>query len=134
MVKHCKKRSLDANNYAWKLMSEIAEVLRTSKEAVYELMLIRYGTNATDADGNLITISVPAKVDIRNADIHCAFMGKGFVGDKEFNHYRLIKGSSMYDTKEMSRFIDGVVGEAKDLEIDTVTPQELKQIKERWGV
>ena len=128
------KRSLDANNYAWKLMSEMADILRTSKEAVYELMLTRYGTNATDDEGNLITISVPSKVDIRNADIHCAFMGKGYVGDKEFNHFRIIKGSSMYDTLEMSRFIDGIVSEAKELEIETATPDELRQMKERWGV
>lgn len=128
------KRSLDANAYAWVLMSKMAEVLRTSKEEVYELMLQRYGTNAIDDDGNLITISVPAKVDIRNADIHCAFMGKGYVGDKEFNHYRVIKGSSMYDTLEMSKFIDGIVSDAQDLEIETATPDEIRMMKERWGV
>jgi len=132
--KYRQKRSLNANNYAWKLMSEIAEVLRTSKEEVYEEMLRRYGTNATDDEGNLITISVPSKVDIKNADIHCAFMGKGYVGDKEFNHYRVIKGSSMYDTLEMSKFIDGIVSEAQELGIETLTPSELQMMKERWGV
>lgn len=132
--KHRNKRSLNANNYAWKLMSDMAEILRTSKEELYEIMLVRYGTNATDEEGNLITISVPSNVDIKNADIHCAFMGKGYVGDKEFNHYRLIKGSSMYNTLEMSKFIDGVVSEAEKLEIDVVSPEEIRQMKERWGV
>jgi hypothetical protein len=132
--KYREKRSLDANAYAWVVMSKMAETLRTSKEEVYELMLQRYGTNAVDDEGNLITISVPSKVDIHNADIHCAFMGKGYVGEKEFNHYRLIKGSSMYDTLEMSKFIDGIVSEAKELDIETATPEELRIMKERWGV
>jgi hypothetical protein len=132
--KYREKRSLDANNYAWKLMSEIAEDLTTSKDEVYETMLEQYGTNALDDDGNLITISVPAKVNIKNADIHCAFMGKGWVDGKEFNHYRVIKGSSMYDTREMSKFIDGIVSEAKERGIQTMTPDDLRQMKERWGV
>lgn len=37
------KRSLNANNYAWKLITEIANVLRASKEDIYLLMLKRYG-------------------------------------------------------------------------------------------
>jgi N-glycosylase/DNA lyase len=63
-VQYREKRSLDANAYAWQLMTKIAEALRTSKEEVYEIMLKRYGTIATDDEGNIITISVPAKVDI----------------------------------------------------------------------
>ncbi|MDQ9744386.1 hypothetical protein RF397_17385, partial [Acinetobacter baumannii] len=38
-----KKRSLDANAYCWKLIGDIADALRTSKEEVYLLMLKRYG-------------------------------------------------------------------------------------------
>lgn len=134
VVQYREKRSLDANAYCWKLMSEMAEILHTSKEEIYERMLQLYGSNATDEDGNLITISVPAKVDIKNADIHCAFMGKGYVGEKEFNHYRLIKGSSMYDTKEMSILIDGVISECKELGIETLPPGEIAMMKERWGI
>ena len=39
--KYRRKRSLDANAYAWVLMSKLAEVLHTSKEEVYEEMLRR---------------------------------------------------------------------------------------------
>ena len=38
-----KKRSLDANSYAWVLITKIADVLRTSKEELYIEMLKRYG-------------------------------------------------------------------------------------------
>ena len=37
------RRSLNANNYAWKLLTEIANVIRADKEEVYLKMLKRYG-------------------------------------------------------------------------------------------
>lgn len=128
-----KKRSLNANSYAWVLMTEIAQVLRTSADEVYEEMLRRYGTNATDKKGDLITMSVPAGADISGLGIHCAYIGKGIAGGKEFDHYRLIKGSSQYNTKEMAILIDGIVSEATELKIPTMTPTEIERIKEQWG-
>ena len=127
-----KKRSLNANNYAWQLISEIAKVLRTSNEEVYEEMLRRYGTNATDEDGKLITMSIPAGANISGFGIHCAYIGKGMAGGKEFDHYRLIKGSSQYSTKEMSILIDGVVSEAEGLGVITMTPGEIQRLKDNW--
>ena len=41
--KYKEKRSLNANNYAWKLLTEIANIIRESKETVYLDMLKRYG-------------------------------------------------------------------------------------------
>jgi hypothetical protein len=38
----------------------------------------------------------------------------------------------MYDTKEMSVLIDGIVSEAKELGIETLTPDELERIKSAW--
>lgn len=44
----------------------------------------------------------------------------------------MIKGTSEYDTKEMSVFIDGVVSEAKELGIQTETPEEIERLKALW--
>jgi hypothetical protein len=52
---------------------------------------------------------------------------------KTFTHYRLIIGSSEYDTKQMAQFIDGIVSEAKELGIETLTPAELAVMCERVG-
>ena len=41
--KHRNKRSTNANSYAWKLITEIADVLRVSKDKLYEDMLYEYG-------------------------------------------------------------------------------------------
>ena len=133
VIKFRNKRGINANNYAWKLMSSIAEVFGASKEEIYEQMLEKYGTNVLDDDGDIMTITVPAKANIKYADIHCSYIGKGTVNGKIFNHYRLIKGTSLYDTKEMSIFIDGVVSEAKELGIETLTPNEIEKMKVLWG-
>ena len=49
-----------------------------------------------------------------------------------FNAYAMIKGSSEYDTKEMSHFIDGIVAEAKELGIETLPPDELESMMKAW--
>ena len=51
-----------------------------------------------------------------------------------YTGYAMIKGSSEYDTGEMSRFIDGVISECKELGIQTMTPDEIEELKQKWGV
>lgn len=126
-VKFRKKRSLDANAYAWVLMTKIAAVLNTSKEEVYEEMLHRYGQLYTD-DSGVITITVKNTVDMSKIEGHW----QKIKGNDKFTGYAMIKGSSEYDTKEMSDFIDGVISEAKELGIQTETPDEIARMKALW--
>ncbi|MGF7145328.1 flavin reductase (DIM6/NTAB) family NADH-FMN oxidoreductase RutF [Anaerotaenia torta] len=133
-VKYSRKRSLDANAYAWALMSKIAAILKTDKNSVYDLMLQKYGSPYLDESGASIKISVLSSIDVSRFGLHIKFIGNGYVGEKEFSHYIVIKGSSEYTTKEMADFIDGIVSDAQDMEIETLTPDELRQMKERWGV
>lgn len=128
-VKHREKRSLDANAYAWVLMGKIAAALNTSKDEIYEEMLRRYGVLYEDDDG-YITITVKNSVDMHKVDGHWQLIKD----NGTFKAYAMIKGSSQYDTKEMSSFIDGIVSEAKELGIETLTPHELEQMKAGWTV
>ena len=41
-------------------------------------------------------------------------------------------GSSVYNSKEMSVFIDEVIDRAKELGIDTRTPKEIERMKALW--
>ena len=59
--------------------------------------------------------------------------GRSFLNGKEFTHYKIYKGSSEFDTKEMSIFIDGIVQEATQLGIETRTPSELALLKSEWN-
>lgn len=127
-VKYRHKRSLDANAYAWVLMSKIASALSTSKEEIYEHMLRQYGQLYEDEDG-VITITVKNNVDMDKIDGHWLLIKK----NEKFSAYAMIKGSSEYDSAEMSYFIDKIVSEAKSLGIETMTPDELQEMKERWN-
>ena len=118
------KRSLNANNYAWKLLTEIADVVRSSKEEIYLLMLKRYGQSEL--------ISVRSDVPIGNYIKYCEEAGESKLNGKMFTHYRVYKGSSEFDSREMSIFIDGVVSEAKNLGIQTETPSEIARLKSLW--
>ena len=121
---HREKRSLDANAYAWVLITAIANELRASKDEIYFEMLKKYG------QGELI--SVKTGIDISGFVKYSEVAGYGKVNGVEFTHYRVYKGSSEYDTKEMSIFIDGIVSEAQALGIDTRTPEELAEMKSLW--
>ena len=122
------KRSLDANAYAWVLMSKIAEVLCTSKEEIYELFLQRYGVIYQDDKGP-ITITVARRVDMSTVPGHW----KRYKDNDKFVSYLMIKGTSEYDSAEMAHFIDCIVEEAKHMEIETLPPNELERLKQEWG-
>lgn len=47
---------------------------------------------------------------------------------------QLYFGSSTFDTKEMSVFIDGLIEECRQLEIETLPPNEIERMKREWGV
>lgn len=119
------KRSLNANNYAWKLITEIGNATRQSKEDVYFLMLKRYGQSEM--------VSVVAHVPVQHYFKHYEEAGESTLNGKLFKHYRVYKGSSEFDTNEMTIFIDGIVSEAKELGIETMTPNELLKLKSLWG-
>lgn len=47
-----------------------------------------------------------------------------------FRTYVMIRGSSTYDTKEMSILLDELIQEAQNLGIETLTPAELEEIRQ----
>ena len=118
------KRSLDANAYCWALINELGNVLRQSKEDVYVAMLKSYGQSEM--------FSIRSDIDVKGYLKYYEPAGTGYVGDKEFTHYKVYKGSSEYDTREMSILIDGIVQECKEQGIETMTPAELQSLKESW--
>lgn len=122
--KHREKRSINANNYLWELCTQIGNVLRKSKEEVYFEMLVEYGQS--------IMVSVLSNVNMNGFYKYFKEAGKSILNGKEFTHYKLYKGSSEYDTKEMYILLEGVVQEARQLGIKTKEDYEIKKIMEAW--
>ena len=114
------KRSLSANAYAWKLITELGNVLRKSKEEIYLQMLKDYGQSEI--------VSMLSSIEPSGYFKYYEEIGKGTIKDKEFTHYKIFKGSSEFDSKEMSIFIDGIVQECRSLGIKTLEDIELEEL------
>ena len=121
---HKEKRSLNANAYAWALIGKIADAMRLSKDECYLLMLKRYGQSEL--------VSVRSEVNISGYFKYYEDAGTAIHGGNGYTYYRLYKGSSEYDTHEMAVLIDGIVSEAQELGIETLPPDEIRRITEKW--
>lgn len=123
--KYREKRSLTQNAYAWVLIGKIAESMRPalSKEEVYLMMLKRYGQG-----GFISVLSDQLELVKRKLDYY-EEKGKAVKDKSEFTHLMVWVGSSKYDSHEMNLFISGIVEEAKDLGIETLTSVELAKME-----
>ena len=120
-----KKRSTDANALCWKLCTEIANVLRSDKDSIYVDMLKRYGQSDI--------VSVLSTINPKRHFKYYEVLGKGFSKGKEYTHYKVTVGSSEYDTREMSILLDGIIDEAKALDIEVISEQEKSLLLSEWG-
>lgn len=126
-----RKRSLDANAYLWVLCDKLADKLRTTKIEVYRAAIREVGVFDT------VLLTDRAVEDfIRKWNLN----GIGYLA--EISHKSRIEGctavrtyygSHTYDTKEMSRLADYIVQECKEQDIETLTPNELEELKQKWG-
>lgn len=126
---HKLKRSLNANAYCWVLMNKIADVIKSTKEEVYKEYIKNKGI---------------FRVITMNKEASDTFIrvwqdkGLGWICDISESKYEgmidvvAYYGTSSYNTKQMANFIDYVVEEAKNLGIETLTPDEIERLKSLW--
>ena len=117
-------KSPAANSYAWTLINQIADAINAAKDEVYLKMLKRYGKSEL--------INILPGVPIAEYAKYYEEAGECFIDGTKYNSFFVYHGVSQYNTQEMARFIDGVVSEAKELNIQTETPEELDRIKSLW--
>lgn len=132
-----KGRSNDANKYAWVLCQKIAEKLSEesfhSKEDVYRKAIRECGYGRI---WPVPTDAVNRTIEIWQSN------GVGWIAElvsecqniKGYSNVRVYYGSSAYDTKEMSRFIDCLVSTAKEIGVETRPQEELDELIKEWGV
>lgn len=123
--KYREKRSLEANNYCWLLCGKIADCIGASKDEVYLEMLKRYGQTFVSKIPN-------AKVDLFKRSQKYWQEHESLEAEEKAQYFRVWVGSSDYNTEEMSVFINGIVSEAEELDIDTRTPNEIAEMMSLW--
>lgn len=130
---HQKKRSLDANAMAWKLLGELSAVMRVPSEEIYRDYI-------RDVGGNYEI--VPVKEDhIKDWDrIWCAgHYGRSTVDMGEcrtipgYHNIKSYIGSSDYDVSQMSRLLELIIQDCKQVGIETLSERERSLLLDEWG-
>lgn len=132
LKEHRKKRSLDANSYAWVLIGKLANMVGIPKEDVYREFI-------KDVGGNYEIL--PIRNDAVDKWI-TNWQSKGIgwccdiLGESKLDGYTNVityYGSSTYDSKQMSKLINLIVDECKQQGIETMTSAELALIMDGWA-
>lgn len=130
---HKGKRSLNANDYYWVLLSRLGDKLRVSKAYLHNLMLRRYGQPEV-IGGKTVYVVIRESDDTQR-----------IVDEDEYNHlkptselkagkdgmyrtYILLRGSHSYNSKEMYTLIEGLISECKENGIETLPPEEVQRL------
>lgn len=126
---HRKKRSLDANAYAWVLIDKLADAMRITPKEIYRQAIVNIG-------GNCEVIPIKEEAAERFKQIWenqglgwpCVDIGKSKIPG--YRNLRAYYGSSTYDTRQMAQLIDNLVQDCKALDIETLPPDKLALLME----
>lgn len=127
--KWSEKRSLQANAYFHALANKIAAAMNTSLDDVKKLLVHNYGAFARGEDGKCMGAIVPMNTDIEQFYPYVRYIGKTENGLAQYLFY---KKTHELTKAEMSRLIDGTIYEAKALNIETLPPDELARMMNRY--
>lgn len=136
LKEHKERRTLTQNAYYWKLCTQVAEKLHMSTARVHNMMLRQHPRPYLLADKTVL-IPLPDTDEAEDAALESSTFharpGSQVITGRDgqrMRTYMLLRGSSDYDTKEMSVLVDDLIEEAKAQNIETLPPAELERIRE----
>lgn len=127
------KRSLNANAYFHVLVEKIAGVHKVTHTEIHNQLIADYGF----MDEEITNLILDDAIDWRRIEtLHLKPTSATRMMDngRLYRVYYVMRGSHTYNTAEMARLIDGTVAEAKELDIETLSPDELERMKQAWKV
>lgn len=129
-----RRRSLDANAYMWVLADKIAEAVETTAKEVYRKAVREVGVWTDIAVRRQDLNSFIKQWTGQGIGYQVDVFDSGLADNKgqTMKRVRAYLGSHKYDSKQMSRLLDYIVEEAKGLNIETETPDELAKMKAAW--
>ena len=128
---HRKKRSLDANAYAWVLINKIADALRITPKEIYRQAIQNVG-------GNYEILPVKAEAaehfkqvwEAQGLGWPCVDMGKSKIDG--YRNLRAYYGSSTYSTTQMAQIIDILLQDCRALDIEVKSEEEIASLMDGW--
>lgn len=132
---HREKRSLTQNAFYWTLAQKLAAKQRITVSRLHNLLL-RDVAPPFIIDGKICMQPIPdtekAENDILEAETFHLKPTSGVIQGNDgavYRWYIVLRGSSTFDTVEMTALLNRMVDECKENGIDTATPQELEQMR-----
>lgn len=115
------KRNKDQNSKYWKLLYELANVLKISVEELHFKMLKEYSIR--------YQILVPENQILRGIEY---YEKKSIIkkDNKLWEVYYIYTPSHELNTKEFAYLLNGLCEECKEVGIETLSPDELLELKE----
>ena len=128
---HRKKRSLDANAYAWVLINKIADALRITPIEIYRQAIL-------NVSGNYEVIPIKEEAadhfkqlwESQGLGWPCVDMGKSKL--EGYRNMRAYYGSSTFSVQQMQVFVDNLVQDCKALDIEVKSEEELASLMGAW--
>lgn len=131
--KWVKRRSLNANRYFHVLNDEIAAAIGSSRFYTKNWLIAKYGERLIIDDvPQTITTKAPPEYMLEQEMLHTSLFNTSEKNGATWYSYRLYMGSHLYDSAQMSKLIDGAVYEAKQVGVETMSPEEIERLKKEW--
>lgn len=128
---HRKKRSLDANAYAWVLIGKLADAMRVPPTIVYINAIQNIGGNYEIVPIRDEAVDKFIEIWKKNGlGWPCVDMGRSKIPG--YRNIRAYYGSSTYDTRQMSQLIESLIQDCKALDIETLSEEKLSAMMEGW--
>lgn len=122
-----KKRSLNANAYLWTLLGKMADVLKTDKDSLYIEMLSRYGVFTH------IVVKPHAVERVKQEWRTVRELGQVTINGQQGIQLQCYFGSHCYNSKEFSVLLDGVIDEAKAINVEVISEADKQLMLQEWG-
>ena len=132
LKRYREKRSLDANNYFWKLLQELCELAEIDTKEEYKRRIKELGIFRRFRIEKDNVNTFERMWTSQGIAWFCEIFDTEIIGNTEFKIINAYYGSSSFNTKQMSRLIDGVVQDCQTYGIETKTPTEIKSLLESW--
>lgn len=127
------KRSLNANAYFHLLVHKIAERLKMGNDEIKKQMNLEYGTPLRIDEDTLFAFKVPKGARVEEVVKYPKWVKETTENGREYDVYMVYKETHTLDISEMNRLIQGVVDEAKQLGIETKSPDEIANMLSLWA-
>ena len=125
------RRSLDANAYFWVLCDKLAEKLNKGKTEIYrELIRDIGGVSDTVCMINSAVERFRANWQAKGLGWQTEAVESKIEGCTNVTVYF---GSSTFDKAQMGRLLDLTIQECREQGIPTETPDQIAEMKARWG-